>query len=233
MMAEPLDDPALFTNGFRGDITFAVNAPESAIQAILPWLKSLPDTEAYADDDSWVPLSRATGLSIDDLQRITQPLVWIASRSTRRDTDAATLLKSAFRAAALSEEELDSATGTFLQIIGELLRLLSAAPSIARRLPFPYLDRVSLRIALSTAFDKEFSYTRDQAESYSPRLVLLQPLISLNLLLKDKATDPVAVLLTPQTLAHLINALQLAQKQVEAACSRVDARLLAGQERSR
>src|SRR3989442_7960501 len=105
------DNAAFFGKQFRADLAELGQVTPEIRGAIVAWLSNLHDIKDYADAETWIPISRETGRTIEDLKKLVQPAFFIAQRSAEARVEIEDLISDLQEAGILdpSTENLTTA----------------------------------------------------------------------------------------------------------------------------
>jgi hypothetical protein len=215
--------PAFYRSELRADLKAVTEASDSVIGTLSKWLASVRSTEQFSDSDKWVPISRQTGIPLDDLQSIVGSVVWVTSRCAEQDVRLADLVDDLAEAGILGDEPKfrGRAKHNILALgtpIEPLLRNLAA--EVSPELPLLHIQSFNTRCVFISEFDEEFDADKDPIQSYKPSLKCLHPRVTLRLTFHEDH-DPLGILLSPGNLKQLKMFLDAAEIQLRVASQMV------------
>jgi hypothetical protein len=219
-------NPGYFAKSFRADLKKAEEADEQVINSVAAWLGELADLDDFADIDNWIPASQKTRMSIDDLQDLLGPIMWMVNTCREESAQVEDLIDDLKETGILEDTESGhNLEKTILSLAHAARRLLEEADArTGPSLPLLYISRIRTRCIAVSEFDKGFNVDEDDPKTYKPTLKRIHPRLTLELEFKDKAREPVGILLTPKTLRDLKKWLDLAEVELRATEDAVSSR---------
>ena len=210
-----LKDSGFFTKKFQEDLRSLQQANDSLIQNIRNWLEEIKTAEDYEQDDKWARLSSTTGLTLDDLQCILRPVIFIASRSVENNISLEVIIAELRDANATDDFKTVS---NRLRLLGEPLSRLfqNLSDYTSPTLPFLYIENMHTSCIFVSGFEKDIDLQHDDPSMFRPTLKALFPRVSLELSFKDQE-EPLGILLSRKELRALRKQLDLAEGQMKAA----------------
>lgn len=220
------EEPRFFAKEFVEDMAKLGNLDDSRIESIREWLSARESYEALTEPEAWVELSGTLSISIDELQHVLGPIALLASFIAERDLDANAVIDQLIQAGPLKSVEAPDKLRTALHsLMPPLVRMARVADeTTSPSLPLLYVRGIRACPILVPEFKDTFDPNHDDIAKYHPRIKRLHARITLELALSGLKTERVGIVLTPDSLKELRQALDVAETEMSEAKTFVEKR---------
>lgn len=205
-----------FTDEFRRDAELLGKADDRILGSIQTWLEGLKNYDSYSENDDWIPLSKETGKTIDDLVSLLRPASFIASVCLDEKVEALHLLE------ALAAENIAAAPEAnrprVAAIVSRIVFLLNASRelhSTGSRLPLLKIKGIRTRCVSVSEFNEGFDVDRDEPQRYNPRVTKIHSGVTLELTFHDEKQHPLGIQLGPDDIRVFRRWLEFAEIQLK------------------